>query len=75
MRAPYLKNPRGVSAGKIHRGIGTQGLKAGGAEISEMHGNFIVHNGGAKAEDILALIDLVKEKGSHREGYYAGKRR
>ena len=30
--------------------------------ISEMHGNFIVNLGKAKAKDVLALIDAVKNK-------------
>lgn len=37
------------------------GKKIGGAEISKKHPNFIINIGGAKAQDVLALIDLIKK--------------
>lgn len=42
--------------------LGLKGLKEGGAQISEKHGNFIVNLGEAKAGDILCLIDKVKRE-------------
>lgn len=41
---------------------GLKGVKFGKAQISEKHPNFIVNLGGAKAQDVLKLIDLVKQK-------------
>ena len=35
-------------------------IQIGGAQISEMHGNFIVNTGVASAQDVLDLIALVK---------------
>ncbi len=42
-------------------GAGLTGKKIGQAQISEKHSNYIVNKGGAKAEDVLQLIELVKK--------------
>jgi UDP-N-acetylmuramate dehydrogenase len=61
-----FKNPAGHSAGKLIQDAGLKGLKEGGAQISELHANFVVNQGGAKAADVLALMrrarDAVREK-------------
>src|SRR3989344_2430554 len=43
-------------------GAGLAGKKIGHAQISEKHSNYIVNLGGAKASDVLALIETVKKK-------------
>jgi len=40
---------------------GLKGHQIGGAQISELHGNFIVNKGNATAEDVLGLIQHVKD--------------
>ncbi len=57
-----FKNPAGHSAGLLVEAAGLKGLQIGGAKISERHGNFIINTGGAKAVDILALIERVQEE-------------
>ncbi len=42
--------------------LGLKGFKIGDAKISEKHGGFIVNDGNAKAEDVLKLIEFIKEK-------------
>ncbi|MDF1497880.1 MAG: UDP-N-acetylmuramate dehydrogenase [Patescibacteria group bacterium] len=42
--------------------LGLKGKKIGGAMISEKHGNFIVNINNAKAEDIIILTSLIKQK-------------
>ena len=41
---------------------GLKGRVIGGAQISSLHGNFIVNRGGATASNVLALIELAKEE-------------
>ncbi|MCX7635584.1 MAG: UDP-N-acetylmuramate dehydrogenase, partial [Syntrophales bacterium] len=57
-----FKNPPGMLAGRLIEEAGLKGITIGGAQVSERHGNFIVNRGGATAGDVLALIDMVREK-------------
>lgn len=56
-----FRNPLPNYAGKLIEEAGLKGYRIGGAEISEMHGNFIVNAGNATADDVLALIQYVKD--------------
>lgn len=56
-----FKNPDSIAAGKLIEELGLKGYKIGGAQISELHGNFIVNRGSAKASEVLKLIDVAKE--------------
>jgi UDP-N-acetylmuramate dehydrogenase len=55
-----FKNPQGDFAGRIIEEMGLKGLARGGAQISSRHANFILNTGGAKARDLIALIDEVR---------------
>lgn len=57
-----FKNPNGLFSAKLIIDAGLQGKKIGGAQVSMMHPNFIVNHGDAKFDDILGLIEVVKEK-------------
>lgn len=56
-----FRNPLPHYAGKLIEEAGLKGFQIGGAQISEMHGNFIVNTGSAKAFDVLQLIQYVKK--------------
>ena len=55
-----FKNPPGERAGVLIESAGLKGMRVGGAQVSEVHGNFMVNLGGAASADVLALIDEVK---------------
>jgi UDP-N-acetylmuramate dehydrogenase len=55
-----FRNPLPNYAGKLIESAGLKGFSIGGAKISEMHGNFIVNAGNAKAKDVMDLIQYVK---------------
>jgi UDP-N-acetylmuramate dehydrogenase len=57
-----FKNPAGDSAGRLIDRAGLKGFSVGGARISELHANFIVHEGRARTKDVLALIEAVRER-------------
>ena len=61
-----FKNPPGDHAGRLVEAAGLKGAASGGAQISELHANFIVNRGGATAADVVALVcrarDAVRER-------------
>ena len=52
-----FKNPPDSHAGYLIEQAGLRGYRIGGAQISELHGNFFMNTGGATAADVLALIE------------------
>lgn len=57
-----FKNPEGASIGRLIEELGLKGERCGKARISELHGNFIVNEGGATAADVLGLMELVARR-------------
>jgi UDP-N-acetylmuramate--alanine ligase len=63
-----FKNPEGIAAGKLVDELGLKGMRIGGAMVSDIHGNFVVNDGGARAEDVLELIEYVRAKARQERG-------
>jgi len=67
-----FKNPmvdgRRSAAGALLDRAGCKGLRVGGAEVSSEHANFIVTRPGARARDVLALMDAAAERVRERFG-------
>ena len=57
-----FKNPEGASVGTLIEQAGLKGLRFGGAQVSELHANFIVNTGGAKAAEVMELIKVIRDK-------------
>lgn len=63
-----FKNPPGDYAGRLIEAAGLKGLREGQAMVSDVHGNFIVNLGGATSDDVLRLIDRVRQQVENRFG-------
>lgn len=61
-------NPEGDSAGRLIEESGLKGYSIGGAQISEVHANFIVNTGGASALDVVRLVRHIRSVVSERHG-------
>ena len=57
-----FRNPEGDFAGRLIEDAGCKGLAAGGVRVSGLHANFFVHDGGASAADVVALMGEVQRR-------------
>jgi UDP-N-acetylmuramate dehydrogenase len=57
-----FKNPEGQVAARLIEEAGLRGARSGGAQIAEMHANFIINRAGASAHDFVALMRMAQEK-------------
>ena len=63
-----FRNPPGYSAGRLVQKANLQGECVGDAYVSEKHANFIVNKGHASGEDVIKLIDIIKDKVKRKYG-------
>src|SRR5947199_8654912 len=63
-----FKNPTSVRAGKLVDELGLKNCTIGKARVSEVHGNFIVNDGGATAAEVLELIENIKAVARSKRG-------
>lgn len=57
-----FRNPKPYSAGWLIEQTGLKGYQIGGAQVAQLHANFIVNRGGAKASDIFCLIRHIQHQ-------------
>lgn len=57
-----FKRPEGHFAGKLIEDCGLKGMRVGGAEVSVKHAGFIVNRGGATAEDVKRLCEMIRAR-------------
>jgi UDP-N-acetylmuramate dehydrogenase len=63
-----FKNPPGHSAWKLIDAAGCRGLRVGGAQVSEMHCNFLINTGEATGHDIETLGETVRARVKENSG-------
>jgi UDP-N-acetylmuramate dehydrogenase len=63
-----FQNPPDNSAWKLIDAAGCRGLKLGGAQVSEMHCNFLINTGNATGHDIETLGETVRERVRQHSG-------
>lgn len=57
-----FKRYPGYFTAQLIDGAGLKGYRIGGAEVSTKHAGFIVNRGGATAEDVKALVELITSR-------------
>ncbi|HEY1053344.1 MAG TPA: UDP-N-acetylenolpyruvoylglucosamine reductase, partial [Prosthecobacter sp.] len=60
-----FKNPEVCGAGKLIDDLGLKGRSVGKVIVSDVHGNFLVNQGGATAREVLELVAQIKETAMH----------
>lgn len=67
-----FKNPlvdgKLMSCGKLIDDLGLKGTKIGGISISDVHGNFLINDGTATADQVVQLISLIKTRARNELG-------
>ena len=56
-----FKRPKNGYASELIDRAGLKGFCAGDAQVSTKHAGFIVNNGNATSEDVISLINMIKE--------------
>src|SRR5262249_46243376 len=62
--------PRADHAGRLIEAAGLKGLRVGRARISQRHANFIVNEGGARADDVKTLMNVAQRAVWERSGVW-----
>lgn len=63
-----FKRPEGYFAGKLIEDAGLKGYRVGGAMVSKKHAGFVINYDNATAEDVIRLIDDVRDKVNEKFG-------
>ena len=66
-----FKNNRnfGKPSGKIIDEVGLRGISVGDAQVAPWHGNFIINNGNASANDVKTLVKNIQQKVQEKTGF------
>jgi len=61
-----FKNPPGANAGELIDSAGLKGTRIGGAVVDPLHANFIIAEANCTSNDVLRLIELVRDQIAQR---------
>lgn len=64
-----FKRPAGAYAAALIDGCGLKGYTVGGAQVSEKHAGFVVNRGGATCEDVLRVMEHVRDTVWNETGF------
>jgi UDP-N-acetylmuramate dehydrogenase len=64
-----FRNPEGAHAGALIEKCGLKGQSVGGAQVSEMHANFLINKESAKSTDMLKLIEKIRTEVKEQTGF------
>lgn len=64
-----FKRPQGAFAAALIEQCGLKGFSVGDAQVSEKHSGFVINKGEATFEDLMELVEKVKEKVKNDTGY------
>ena len=64
-----FKNPKTAKAWELIKKSDCDKLSVGGAKVSDMHCNFLINSGNAKASDFVELIETIKTEVFEKTGY------
>ncbi|MDE7281494.1 MAG: UDP-N-acetylmuramate dehydrogenase [Ruminiclostridium sp.] len=63
-----FKRPEGDFAGRLIEAAGMKGFAVGAAQVSEKHCGFVINKGNAAFDDVVSVINAVKEKVKETSG-------
>ena len=63
-----FKNPAEIPAGRLIDELGLKNACVGDACVSDVHANFIINRGHARARDITILIDMIRKEAMENRG-------
>lgn len=63
-----FKRPNGYFAGALIEESGLKGTNVGGAQVSVKHAGFVINKGGATTDDILSLMEKIKNTVFEKKG-------
>ncbi|MFB0919654.1 MAG: UDP-N-acetylenolpyruvoylglucosamine reductase, partial [Oscillospiraceae bacterium] len=63
-----FKRPQNGYAAALIEEAGLKGYAVGGAQVSEKHAGFVINRGEASFDDVIRLMELIREKVYVRTG-------
>ncbi len=63
-----FRNPVECPAGRLIEELGLKGLRRGAVCVSDVHGNFLVNQGGGSAADVLGLVAEIRAAAREQRG-------
>ncbi|MDP2586514.1 MAG: UDP-N-acetylmuramate dehydrogenase [Candidatus Komeilibacteria bacterium] len=60
--SPKFKEYKKIPAAWVIENLGLKGKTIGKAQVSEKHANYIINLGGAKADEVIQLVSLIKQQ-------------